>query len=448
MNTKNKKINKAWVVTVDMGYGHQRPAYPFKDIACGGVITANNYQGIPDKDKFIWENSRTFYEFISRFKMVPIIGDKVFDWYDKLQSIPNFYPKRDLSKSNMQVKQIYNLFKKADWGKHLIEKLSANPLPFLTTFFTTAMMAEYYNYPGEIYCVVCDADISRAWVPPKPQISRIIYLAPNRRVADRLKLYGIKEERIILSGFPLPGENVGENLSVLKKDLGRRLINLDPQKVYINQFKKDITAKIGKNHLKLSVNRPVNIVFAVGGAGAQRELGIEIASSLSKAIMDKKFKLYLVAGVNKEVGEYFVKEIKKIRLGKQLGKGINVLYEPTKDQYFKKFNQILRQADILWTKPSELCFYCALGLPIIMAPTIGSQEDFNRKWLQLIGAGIDQEDPKYALEWLNDWLASGWLAEAAMDGFIEAPKYGTYNIKKILAHRSKETKKFETVLQY
>ncbi len=443
----SKLPQKAWVVTVDMGYGHQRAAYPLKNIAYKGIITANTYVGIPEKDKFIWENSRGFYEFVSRFKMVPLIGDRVFSLYDKLQAIPNFYPKRDLSTSNLQLKQIYKFFEEGDWGKHLISKLAKTPLPFITTFFVTAMMAEYFDYPGEIYCILCDADISRAWVPPKPQDSRIIYFASNRRVADRLKLYGVTEDRIILTGFPLPQENVGVNLKILKADLGKRLINLDPGRVYINQFKPSIHSHLGSN-FKLHKSRPLTITFAVGGAGAQRELGVEVAFSIKKYILDGKMRLNLVAGTNQQVAEYFKEELKKLKLSRELGKGINIIFESNKHQYFKTFNKALRESDILWTKPSELCFYCALGLPIIMAPPVGSQEKFNQKWLQLIGAGIDQDDPKYTGEWLCDWLHSGWLAEAAMAGFIEAPKYGTYNIEKIVFGKTKETKKFKTVLQY
>lgn len=443
----SKLPQKAWVVTVDMGYGHQRAAYPLKNIAYKGIITANTYVGIPEKDKFIWENSRGFYEFVSRFKMVPLIGDRVFSLYDKLQAIPSFYPKRDLSNSNLQLKQIYKFFEEGGWGKHLISKLAKTPLPFITTFFVTAMMAEYYDYPGEIYCILCDADISRAWVSPKPKDSRIIYFASNRRVADRLKLYGVAEERIILTGFPLPQENVGVNLKILKADLGRRLINLDPGRVYINQFKPSIRSHLGAN-FKLHKSRPLTITFAVGGAGAQRELGIEVASSIKKYILDGKMSLNLVAGTNQQVAEYFKEELKKLKLTRELGRGVNIIIEPNKHQYFKTFNKALRESDILWTKPSELCFYCALGLPIIMAPPVGSQEKFNQKWLQLIGAGIDQDDPKYAGEWLCDWLHSGWLAEAAMAGMIEAPKYGTYNIEKIVFGKTKEAKKFKTILQY
>jgi hypothetical protein len=444
-----KKLpQKAWVVTVDMGYGHQRASYPLKNIAYQGIITANTYRGIPDKDRFIWENSRGFYEFVSRFKMVPLIGDKVFDIYDKLQAIPNFYPKRDLSKSTVQLGQIYKFFKEGEWGRHLMTKLAKKPLPFITTFFATAMMAEYFNYPADIYCILCDADISRAWVPPRPQNSRIIYLASNRRVADRLKLYGVRDDKIILTGFPLPDENVGRNLSILKSDLGKRLINLDPNKVYINQFKKSLIQQVGRTNFKLKPVRPLTLTFAVGGAGAQRELGIDIVESLKEAILTGKIRVNLVAGINRDVAKYFEKELGHLRLKRAIGSGVKILLEQDKMSYFKAFNRVLRDSDVLWTKPSELCFYCALGLPIIMAPPIGSQEKFNQKWLQLIGAGIDQDEPKYTNEWLKDWLDSGWLAEAAMAGFLEAPKYGTYNIEKIVFGKEKEAKKFKTILQY
>jgi hypothetical protein len=439
--------SKAWVVTVDMGYGHQRAAYPLNYFAQGGIISANNYSGIPKRDREIWHKTRIFYEFISRFKKVPLIGAKAFELYDKLQSIPDFYPRRDLSKANTQLTQMYNLFETLDWGKHLIDKLSKNPLPIVTTFFTTAMMADYYKYEGDILCLATDTDISRAWVPPEPKKSKIIYLAPNRRVADRLKLYGVRSDKIFLTGFPLPLENVGPRLNIIKHDLGRRLAQLDPDKVYTNQYEKTLRHHLGKDFKKTPC-RPLTITFAVGGAGAQRELGGEIIKSLRQEISTGRVKINLVAGINNEVNDYFKKAAKEAKLSGQLGQGINVLFHPNKYEYFKKFNQLLRTTDVLWTKPSELSFYCALGLPIIMAPHIGSQEIFNEKWLQSIGAGISQEDPRYTAEWLTDWLKSGWLAEAAMQGFLEAPKYGTYNVEKITFHKFKEAKKIKSVLQY
>ena len=111
---------------------------------------------------------------------------------------------------------------------------------------------------------------------------------------------------------------------------------------------------------------------------------------------------------------------------------VHILYADDKVEYFKQFNQLLNDTDILWTKPSELSFYAGLGLPIIMAPTIGSQEQFNKRWLHSIGAGAEQENPEYVHEWLFDWLDSGWLAEAAMEGFLDAPRNGAYHVEDIV----------------
>ena len=88
---------------------------------------------------------------------------------------------------------------------------------------------------------------------------------------------------------------------------------------------------------------------------------------------------------------------------------------------------------MLWTKPSELSFFCGLGLPVLVAPPIGSQEVFNRKWLLDIQAEIPQEDPRDAGELLFDLRNEGRLAEAAWNGFLKVRKHGTYAIRDLLA---------------
>ena len=67
-----------------------------------------------------------------------------------------------------------------------------------------------------------------------------------------------------------------------------------------------------------------------------------------------------------------------------------------------------------------------------MSEPVGSQELYNRGWLLAIGAGVDSQDPNYVDEWLFEWLDSGWLAEAAMEGFLDAPKMGTYHIENLI----------------
>ncbi len=449
MEEKTKTHPKAWVLSVDMGYGHQRAAYPLRYLAEGDILNANNYPGIPAQDRKIWRNSRKFYEFISRFKQVPLIGEEVFELYDTLQSIPPFYPRRDLSRPTLQVTQIMSLIRKSDWGKHLFDKLSKKPLPLICTFFIPAFMAEYFEYPGDIYCLATDTDISRAWVPEYPSRSRIRYFAPTYRVADRLKLYGIKPDNIFLTGFPLPLENLGSShLTRLKKDILYRLVNLDPKRKYYQQYHATVQEHLGAHALPRHSLHPLMLTFPVGGAGAQRELAVQVLRSLKNKILQHQISYTMVAGIHNEVNSYFKSAVRSLGLTHELGKHIHIVFANTKFDYFDKFDRALRTTDILWTKPSELSFYAALGIPLVIAPPIGSQERFNRLWVESIGCGAYQEDPDYTAEWLFDWLESGWLAEAALQGFIEAPKYGTFNIEKIISEKIIDIRQLGTVLPY
>ena len=171
----------------------------------------------------------------------------------------------------------------------------------------------------------------------------------------------------------------------------------------------------------------------MGGAGAQRELGAEIASSLRDKIIKGEIRLNLVAGIKNDVFRYYQAILQDLNLSTHINKNIFLIYSgESKFDYFKQFNEILQTTDILWTKPSELSFYAGLGMPIIIAPTIGSQEEFNKKWLISVGAGVLQEDQRYTNEWLEDWLASGWLAQAAMNGFLNAPRHGAHHVEEIV----------------
>ncbi len=433
---------KAWVVAVDMGYGHQRAAFPLRHLSpTGKVICANNYHGIPKKDYRIWHESEIFYGFVSRLVNVPLIGKYLFGLYDKLQKIEDFYPRRDLSAANFQLRQMYALIKKG-WGKDLINFLNTKDIPLITTFFSVAFFAEEHGFKNDIYLVLCDADVSRSWVALNPQTSRIKYLAPCRRVVERLKLYGVKEANIFLTGFPLPEENLGgANLSVLKSDLLSRIQNLDPQRRYrqkhfptVSHFLKDGEHDNPKTHI-------LTLTFAVGGAGAQRYLAKNILRSLKKRLLDGELHLNLIAGTRNDVYVYFHDCVSHSGLLALLGKNIKILFSKDTEEYFRQFNELLKTTDVLWTKPSELVFYTALGIPLITAPSLGAQEVFNRTWLKTIGASIAQNDPRYVHEWLFDWVESGWLAESAMAGFLDGRQFGVFNIVDVVFNGVKEPTK-------
>lgn len=438
---------KAWIVAVDMGYGHQRAAYPLRTLSpTGKVVIANNYPGIPPKDYKTWNRGRGIYEAFSRTTNIPIVGKYIFGAFNYLQRIDDFYPRRNLSSPSAQINEEYWLIRKG-FGRDLIDQLNREDIPLITTFFSIAFMAEEHKFKNDIYTVICDSDISRAWVAQNPAKSRIKYLAPCRRIVDRLREYGVKEENIFLTGFPLPEENIGgKELSTIKADLAARIINLDPEHRFRSKYEDTFKKFLNKSMVEQEPNHPLTVSFAVGGAGAQKRIGIEILNSLTELIAQEKIALNLVAGTRNDVYRYFMSAIKQDKLAKNFGKNLNIIFAPHKEDYFKAFNESLRSTDVLWTKPSELVFYTALGIPILMAPPVGSQENFNWDWLKSIRAGMAQIDPRYTSEWLMDWVKSGWLAEAAMSGFLDGRQFGLSNIIDVVFNAVKEPAKDDELL--
>jgi len=146
----------------------------------------------------------------------PVIGPPFFSMLDSLMRIPSFYPMRNLSSSTFQVNLLESLIEKG-LGKGMLEKISTKNLPVITSFYASAIAADKKGF-NKVYCIICDADINRVGVAKDPWESRVEYFAPCGKVAQRLRAYGVSDERIHLTGFPLPLELLGdEDLSVLKR---------------------------------------------------------------------------------------------------------------------------------------------------------------------------------------------------------------------------------------
>lgn len=432
--------NLAYIVAVDMGYGHERPARAMQHLGWKqDIVMANNYQGIPVGDRNLWEGSRKLYERVSRLTRLPVIGNALFKILDSFQAIEPLYPRRDLSATTIQLRSIYSMIHHKNYGKHLIEQLQKQArLPLLSTFFVPAFMAEEHGYEEDIYVLATDSDISRAWAPLKPERSRITYLAPTGRVVERLQLYGVKRENIILTGFPLDKSLIGdERAEQVRLSLRARLQLLDPQGIFYERYAHLLEPHFpGGIHARAPRRLPT-ITFAVGGAGAQTELAITVMQSLAKLVTRKKIQLNVVAGTRADTYQAVRTAAKKLTLNEKKHP-FTILFTHDRETYFSSFNEILKHTDILWTKPSELSFYAGVGLPIVMAPPVGAQERYNALWLQQMGAGIAQFNPEYAHEWLIDWINSGALARMAWNGFIEAPTHGIFRIEDVLAGESTE----------
>lgn len=418
---------QAWIVSANMGLGHQRATYPLRDMAYNGVLLFGEDESLK-KEKRQWTIFRNSYETLSRTRQIPLIGPYLFSLLEKLQNISPYYPRRDQSGPSLQVRSLYTLIRRG-MGRGISEILNTRRLPVVTSFYAAAIAAEELT-DLPVYCIICDADINRVWVAERPQESRIIYFAPCGSAMRRLKEYGVPDERIYLTGFPLPMENIGTNMEILKRDLARRLIRLDPTKRFRIIHGEEVRSYLGDSWDPDMGSGPITITYAVGGAGAQAEIAGGAVKSLSNMIKEGKVRLNLVAAHRKEVNDYFEKLITKH--GLTMSEGIRILYNQDKNEYFRQFNELLHDTDILWTKPSEMSFYCGLGLPIIIAPPIGPHEVYNQRWLRDLGAGLHQSDPQYCSEWIMDYLVDGKLSLAAWDGFLYARKLGVEKIAEVL----------------
>jgi hypothetical protein len=420
---------KFWLVAADMGYGHQRAIFPLKNLAKDNIIlNANTLAKSSAKEKRLWKEMLMAYEFMSRAGKIPLIGGFINKLLDSLLYIPNFYPIKDRSNSTLQVRYLKLSIQKG-LCKGIIEQIQRPELPLITSFYSPAIAAEMADHK-KIFCIICDTDINRVWASESASESRIIYFASGSVSAQRLHSYGVPENNILLTGFPLPPELLGNrNLNILKTNLIRRLRNLDPDNKFYNLYRHSTNAilKYDDEIEGISDNtaKAITITYAVGGAGAQKEIGRQISLSLREKVQRNQVNLNLVAGTRTELRDYF-SDVKE-ELGDKID-NVQIIWAEDNETYFDLFNKCLQTTDVLWTKPSELSFYCALGIPIIMTPAIGPQEKCNRRWLREIGAGLKQQNPELTDQWLFDLLKKGRLAEAAWNGFLKARKYGTYNI--------------------
>ena len=414
------------VVAVEMGYGHLRAARPLADALGQPVLHVDRAPLAGEEEQRLWRRVRSGYEWISRVSQVPLAGGPLRMALDQITSIPRLHPYRDLSRPTRGVMTLERLMRR-NLGQGLVAELRRSGAPLLTTFYSPAIVADRAGLDG-IHCVVTDTDVNRIWAPVHARTTRIRYLAPTHQVIRRLRSYGVPAERITFTGFPLPHELVGgPELGTLTRNLAARLVRLDPAGEFRRELAEEIARFIGPLP-ESEAGVPPLLVFAVGGAGAQASMAHQLLPGLRRAIEEGRLRVALVAGVKPAVAEVFHDALQRAGLEGASGRGVEILLERDFDAYYSAFNALLARADVLWTKPSELCFYAALGLPLVCGPPVGVHERHNRRWVREAGAGVKQRDPRFAAEWLDDMLRDGSLAAAAWSGFLRLPKFGLYRI--------------------
>lgn len=415
-----------------MGYGHLRAAHALADELGVDVLHADQPPLAAGEEIRLWEAARRLYEWASRISQWPLVGKPFEKILEAVTAIPHFRPGHDLSAPDRAVRTLGRLVDRG-LGRGLARRLSEEGRPLLTTYFAPALAVDEHlrgtaaaSPAPPLYCVVTDSDLARAWVGRRPAAAGIDYLVPSRRAAERLAAYGVPAGRVEITGFPLPGPLLGgKDLATLRRHLAARLVRLDPAGAFRRRLGPEVESFLGPLPEK-EERRPPRVAFVVGGAGAQAELAAPLLTALAHHLRDGRLRLSLVAGTRPEVAERFRAAARDAGLA-HLGSGVEVLCEPDVDAYFRTFNRLLATTDLLWTKPSEITFFAALGLPLVLTRPIGAQERHNRRWAEDKGAALRAPGGGEAAT-LERWLADGTLAATAWNGFLHLPKQGLYRI--------------------
>ena len=416
----------AQLVAIDMGYGHLRAAVALGKAMNLPVACIDEEPLADESERRIWARTRRLYEFVSRASQLPFVGGPFDFALGTLTRIPALYPIRDLSAPTTPVRYLARAARNG-LGRGLIERLRQTGSALLTTFYAPAVLADMAGCE-RIFCVVTDTDVNRIWAPPDVGKTRIQYLVPGHRTARRLRSYGVPASQIRFTGFPLPPELLGgRDLPVLKQNLAARLARLDPTGAFRGVYGDEVDHFLATAPPALASRVPL-VTFAVGGAGAQSGLARRFLPGFRRPIEEGRVRLALVAGVRKEVADLFERAVDEAGLTPRLNHGVEILFAPDHASYFERFHALLAETDVLWTKPSELAFFGALGLPLLLAPPVGRHESYNLRWVREAGVGLKQRDPRFVAERLLDWIDDGTLAGAAWSGFMRLPKFGTYRI--------------------
>ncbi|AKU91991.1 DUF6938 domain-containing protein [Vulgatibacter incomptus] len=419
------------VAALDMGYGHMRAALPLARALGTKIVEVDRAPLAGADEAKLWRRTRMFYELASRLSQVRgPLGGPLRSMLDTVTFIPHLHPYRDLSAPHAGTRYLDRMIDDG-LGRGLVAELKRTGAPLVTTFYAPALIADRAGL-DDVWCVVTDTDVNRIWAPHDGRRTRIRYLVPTQRTARRLAAYGVPEDRIRLTGFPLPDELVGgTSLAAVRRNVGARIVRLDPEGSFRRTFRDELAHFLGALP-EDDASRPPLLTFAVGGAGAQAGLAALFLPRLRPLLEAGRLRVALVAGIRREVAESFSSSIAKAGLEAFVGKGLEIVLADDLNSYFDRFHALLAETDVLWTKPSELTFFAALGLPLVFSSPVGAHERYNRRWAIEAGAGLKAGDPRFAAEWLVEWLNDGTLAAAAWSGFMRLPKFGLYAILEAL----------------
>ncbi|MBQ3417116.1 MAG: hypothetical protein IJH32_04705 [Ruminococcus sp.] len=189
---------------------------------------------------------------------------------------------------------------------------------------------------------------------------------------------------------------------------------------------------------------PIRFLLTIGGAGAQKELFSAIIKYLLPAIEHKKAALYVNVGDYRKVWDDLKEEFPEFEgmytehlddWDDTVGfcetaidgkvEGIHTFFHENIFEAVYCTNLLMRSADVLVTKPSELAFY---PIPKLFLKRIGGHEKWGAIHSAEFGDGtLECEDIPHTLQMIKLFMTDHTTLAMMCDNIINNKKAGLYN---------------------
>ena len=189
---------------------------------------------------------------------------------------------------------------------------------------------------------------------------------------------------------------------------------------------------------------PMRFLLTIGGAGAQRALFAAVIRHLLPAVREKKAALYVNVGDYKNVWDELVKELPELsglstlHFGEWADtrafaasalegrvEGVHAFWHENIFEAVYCTNLLMRSADVLLTKPSELAFY---PIPKLFLRRIGGHEKWGAIHSAEMGDGtLECEDVPHTLQMVDLFLGEETLLRDMCGSICTNKKIGLYD---------------------
>ncbi|MCX7773751.1 MAG: hypothetical protein N2376_11635, partial [Clostridia bacterium] len=206
----------------------------------------------------------------------------------------------------------------------------------------------------------------------------------------------------------------------------------------------NLEADCQKRLARVKDKKPKRILLTIGGAGAQREIFVEIIKKIIPLVKEKKAVLYINVGDHQGVWEGFLEEIPELAPCSQKHfddwketcefaqaaienevSGVHAFFNQDIFAAVYASNLLMRSTDIMVTKPSELAFY---PVPKLMIRRVGGHEAWGAIRAAELGDGtIECGEMMRALQMLDLMLTRDEILTMMTDNILKANKIGLYN---------------------